>query len=128
MAVLRNHVRSDIGRFPSFSTEAEQSLKTLYAQHPTWNAQLLHDNLRVILEAASRDTCPSYPSVRRYLKAHGLVRKSPLLRGYVSNGMDAPTRQRHRYARVEVSSTTRTRRASAMKITTVGIDLAKNIF
>ena len=82
VAVLRNHLRSDVGRFPSFSPEAEQALKTLYAQHPTWNAQLLHDNLRVILSETDISACPSYPSVRRYLKAQGLVRKSPAQRGY----------------------------------------------
>jgi putative transposase len=82
VAVLRNHVRSDVGRFPSFSPEAAEALKTLYGQHPTWNAQLLHDNLRVILAEAGITTCPSYPSVRRYLKAHGLTRKSPAQRGY----------------------------------------------
>jgi hypothetical protein len=77
VAVLRNQVRGDIGRFPSFSTEAAQALSALYAQHPSWNAQLHHDNLRVTLAAAGVTACPSYPSVRRYLKAHGLVRKSP---------------------------------------------------
>jgi putative transposase len=81
VAVLRNQVRSDVGRFPSFLPEAELALKTLYAQHPTWNAQLLHDNLRVILSESGISACPSYPSVRRYLKAHGLTRKPLTQRG-----------------------------------------------
>ncbi|CAH2927859.1 MAG: Permease of the drug/metabolite transporter (DMT) superfamily, partial [uncultured Paraburkholderia sp.] len=45
---------------------------------------------------------------------------------FMLNGMDAPTQQRHRCARVEVSSTTRTGRGVTMQITTIGIDLAKN--
>src|SRR5690348_9355653 len=43
----------------------------------------------------------------------------------VTNGMDAPTHKGHQCARVEVSSTTRIGRASAMQITTVGIDLGR---
>ncbi|MGB5104109.1 MAG: IS481 family transposase [Steroidobacteraceae bacterium] len=73
---LRNQVRRDIGRFPSLSAEAVQALTTQYREHPGWTAQLHHDNLRVTLAAAGAK-CPSYPSVRRYLKAHGLVRKRP---------------------------------------------------
>ena len=69
---LRNQVRRDIGRFPSVSPEAVQALSTQYREHPGWSAQLHHDNLRVTLAGAR---CPSYPSVRRYLKAHGLSRR-----------------------------------------------------
>lgn len=71
---LRNQVRRDIGRFPSLSAAAAQVLTTQYREHPGWTAQLLHDNLRVTLAAAGT-TCPSYPSVRRYLKAQGLLRR-----------------------------------------------------
>jgi transposase InsO family protein len=71
---LRNQVRRDIGRFPSLSAEAVKALTTQYHAHPAWTAQLQYDNLRVTLAAASLK-CPSYPSIRRYLKAHGLVRR-----------------------------------------------------
>jgi putative transposase len=77
MAVLRNQVRRDIGRFPSVSAEAATALTAQHAAHPGWTAQLHHDNLRVTLAAAGVQGCPSYPSVRRYLKAQGLLRKSP---------------------------------------------------
>ena len=73
---LRNQVRRDIGRFPSLSPEAVTALTTQYGNHPGWTAQLHHDNLRVTLAAAGL-VCPSYPSVRRYLKAQGLVRRRP---------------------------------------------------
>jgi hypothetical protein len=66
---LRNQVRRDIGRFPSLSAEAVQALTTPYREHPGWSAQLHHDNVRVTLAAGAK--CPSYPSVRRYLKARG---------------------------------------------------------
>jgi len=80
---LRNQVRADIGRFPSLSAEAVQVLTGLYRDHPGWTAQLLRDNLRVTL-AVTGTKCPSYPSVRRYLKAQGLLRQRPLRR--VSEG------------------------------------------
>ncbi len=73
---LRNQVRGDIGRFPSLSAEAVQALTSQYTSHPGWTAQLHHDNLRVTL-AATDAKCPSYPSVRRYLKAQGLLRQRP---------------------------------------------------
>ena len=73
---LRNQVRRDIGRFPSLSAEAVAALSAQYRAHPGWTAQLHHDNLRVTLSAAHLK-CPSYPSVRRYLKAEGLLRRRP---------------------------------------------------
>jgi transposase InsO family protein len=73
---LRNQVRRDIGRFPSLSAEAVAALSAQYRAHPGWTAQLHHDNLRVTLSAAHLK-CPSYPSIRRYLKAEGLLRRRP---------------------------------------------------
>ena len=76
VAVLRNQVRRDIGSFPSVCPEAAEALRTLYDQHSSWTATLLRDNLQVVLGTADPPVpCPSYPSVRRYLKAHGLIRK-----------------------------------------------------
>src|SRR5450759_2581572 len=75
---LRNQVRRDIGRFPSLSANAVQALSAQYGEHPGWTAKLHADNLRVTLATAADDApCPSYASVRRYLKAQGLVRKRP---------------------------------------------------
>ena len=73
---LRNQVRRDIGRFPSLSAEAIAALSAQYRDHPGWTAQLHHDNLKVMLAAAGIK-CPSYPSVRLYLKAEGLPRRRP---------------------------------------------------
>ena len=76
MEVLRNQVRRDIGSFPSICPQAAEALRALYGEHSSWTATLLHDNLRVVLAGADRPVpCPSYPSVRRYLKANGLTRK-----------------------------------------------------
>jgi hypothetical protein len=70
MTVLRNQLRSDIGSFSSICPQAAGALRDQYNHHPGWTAQLHHDNLRVVLAATSPPVaCPSYPSVRRYLKA-----------------------------------------------------------
>lgn len=42
--------------------------------------------------------------------------------------MDAPTRRWHRSATVDVSATIRSEGASTIEITTIGLDLAKNVF
>jgi putative transposase len=78
IAALRNQVRRDIGRFPSLSAQAVQALTAQYHVHPSWAAKLHADNLRVTLANSAGDaSCPSYASVRRYLKAQGLRRQRP---------------------------------------------------
>lgn len=78
---LRNQVRHDIGRFPSICNLAAQALAEQYRQHPGWTAQLHADNLRVTLATMGGDAKgPSYPSVRRYLKASGMRRQRPARR------------------------------------------------
>jgi len=74
VAALRNRLRGDIGRFPSLTPAAITLLTTQYREHPNWSAQLHFDNLRVALDSAS--PLPSYPTVRRYLKAQGMFRQA----------------------------------------------------
>ena len=74
VAALRNRLRGDIGRFPSLTPAAITLLRTQYREHPSWSAQLHFDNLRVALGSAS--PLPSYPTVRRYLKAQGMFRQA----------------------------------------------------
>jgi len=74
VAALRNRLRGDIGRFPSLTPAAITLLTTQYREHPNWSAQLHFDNLRVALDSAS--PLPSYPTVRRYLKAQGMYRQA----------------------------------------------------
>jgi transposase InsO family protein len=94
MEVLRNQVRNDIGSFPSVCAQAAEALRALYDQHSSWTAKLLHDNLQVVLAGVDPPVPrPSYPSVRRYLKAHGLTRKRPERRGVdqILNASTPPT-------------------------------------
>lgn len=75
VAVLRNRVRANRGAFPSLLPEARAALQAQYREHPGWTAQLHHDNLAATL-AGTATPVPSYASVRRYLKAQGMVRRA----------------------------------------------------
>lgn len=71
VARLRDRRRGDQGSFPSLSAAVAEALRTQYAQHPGWSVQLHVDNLRAALGAAA---LPSYPTIRRFMHAHGLRR------------------------------------------------------
>ena len=74
VAALKNRLRGNIGRFLSLTPAAIDGLTTQYRKHPSWTAQLHFDNLRVAL--GSDSPLPSYPTVRRFLKAQGMFRQA----------------------------------------------------
>ncbi len=49
VAILRNRVRADSGRFPSLMPPVIATLTLQYLEHPGWSVQLHYDNLRVAL-------------------------------------------------------------------------------
>jgi transposase InsO family protein len=67
VAALKNRLRGDIGRIAILTTQ--------YREHPGWTAQLHLDNLRAALVGAD-STLPSYPTVRRFLRAQGMFRQA----------------------------------------------------
>jgi putative transposase len=75
VAALKDRRRGDIGRFPSLTPLAIETLSAQYRGHPGWTMQLQFDNLRVVLKAAG-SPLPSYPTVRRFLKARGMWRQA----------------------------------------------------
>lgn len=74
---LRRQRRDDAGRARVFSPAVVAQVHALYQANPQWSVQLLYDNL-----CACRDLeptigkLPSYSSLKRYVRANGLVRKS----------------------------------------------------
>ena len=98
VAALKDRVRGDSGRFPSMTPPLIDMLTTQYREHPGWTAQLHFDNLRSAL-AGGESPLPSYPTIRRYLKAHGMFRQPRPKRA--SAGALAA---RDRLARLEVRS------------------------
>ncbi|HYD47570.1 MAG TPA: IS481 family transposase, partial [Terriglobales bacterium] len=73
---LRERSRGTAGRTKVLSPVAIAVLKSMYHANTNWTAQLLADNLRVVLAEKEPDrVAPSYPTVRRYLKRNGLRRR-----------------------------------------------------
>ena len=77
VAALTDRLRAHVGCFPSLSAQAEGALVMQYREHPGWTIQLHFDNLRVALVGAdgTKLALPSYPTVRRFFKARGMVRQ-----------------------------------------------------
>ena len=73
---LKRKLRSDHGEHPSLNGPLAQALAQQHRQHPNWSYQLHADNLAVL---AAQDPqlgpMPSYPSIRRYMKSHGLIKR-----------------------------------------------------
>jgi transposase InsO family protein len=93
VGVLRRRVRIDCGKI--FLPEGiAQHLVTQYESHSDWTYQLHYDNLVSLVEVnASLGKLPSYGTVRRYMKARGLLRKP---RRRSSKGRDeAAVSERH---------------------------------
>lgn len=74
---LRDRRRGDRGTFHSLAPAVIAALRAQYAAHPGWTVQLHFDNLKVAVQGS---TLPSYPTLRRYLLAHGMHRQARLVR------------------------------------------------
>lgn len=75
VGVLRRAVRKDCGQVSLAASLAER-LSVQHREHKHWSYQLHYDNLAALVKAdASLGPLPSYSTVRRYMKAHGLLRK-----------------------------------------------------
>jgi putative transposase len=78
VTVLRRRVRKDCGKVSLAATLADQ-LRLQYRDHPDWTYQLHYDNLAALVKTnPTLGPLRSYPTVRRYMKAHGWVRKPRL--------------------------------------------------
>lgn len=76
VGVLRRRVRSDAGQARGVSLELAQVIRTQYREHPSWSYQLHADNLRILVEQRPElGPLPSYSTVRRWMKAQGLLKK-----------------------------------------------------
>lgn len=79
IVALRPKVRADSGRSRVLSDTIKTLIRTQYRQHPAWSYQLHYDNLQARVEQDPElGSVPSYPTVRRYMKAHGLIRHKRL--------------------------------------------------
>jgi len=75
VAALQRKVRKDAGLFHAISPLIAEVLRDQYRDHPSWTYQLHSDNLAAELRKQGLDAAPSYPTVRRYMKAQGWYRR-----------------------------------------------------
>lgn len=73
VAILRQRVRADIGQFPSLTPAIIEALVAQYRAHSGWSVQLHYDNLRIALAGTA---LPSYPTIRRFFRARGMLRQA----------------------------------------------------
>jgi putative transposase len=76
VGVLRRAVRRDCGKV-TLATALAELLQKQYHDYPHWSYQLHYDNLAARVKAdPALGPLRSYVTVRRYMQAHGMVRKS----------------------------------------------------
>ena len=76
VGALTRRVREDRGTHPSFNDPLAQALRRQYEAHPSWSYRLHADNLAAsVAEHPEWGPMPSYDSVVRYLKAHGMLKR-----------------------------------------------------
>jgi putative transposase len=78
VGALRRTVRKDCGKI-SLATALAERLILQYGDHPDWSCQLHYDNLAALVKAdPTLGPLRSYSTVKRYMRAHGLVKKPRL--------------------------------------------------
>lgn len=94
VGVLRRVVRKDCGKVSLAAALAERIFPQ-YRDHKHWSYQLHYDNLAALVKAdALLGPLRSYSTVRRYMKAHGLVRQPrPRPKGRPGEAPAAESRQ-----------------------------------
>jgi putative transposase len=79
VGALQKRARKDLGQQSSLTQEHKQQLRAQYAAHRSWSYQLHFDNLQALAKADPKlSAVPSYPTVRRYMKAAGLFKRQRL--------------------------------------------------
>ena len=76
VAVLRRKRRADAGQQIAIGDAVRLALLAQYAAHKSWSVQLHYDNIVALAESRPElRPVPSYPTLRRFMKANGLNRR-----------------------------------------------------
>jgi putative transposase len=99
VGALRRALRKDCGKV-SLAAAVAQRLVLQYGQYPHWSYQLHYDNLAALVKAdPTLGPLRSYSTVKRYMQAHGLVRKPRLRPSERPGELRAETRRQTREIR-----------------------------
>ena len=76
VGALERKIRSDHGEHRVLNAKLREALTARYREHPSWSYQLHADNIAALVESDPRlGPQPSYSSVLRFMKAHGLLKR-----------------------------------------------------
>jgi transposase InsO family protein len=76
VGALRRRIRADSGTHRSIGAAFRDALCGQYNRHKNWSYCLHADNLAVLVEEHPEwGSMPSYDSIARYMKAHGLLKR-----------------------------------------------------
>jgi len=90
VGALRQKPRHDAGLTRQFTSELKQRLRQQYEHHKSWSIQLHADNLNVLVrQEPLLGPMPSYPTIRRFMKANGLHKQKRLRQQKQTAGMIA---------------------------------------
>lgn len=93
VGVLRRKVRKDAGSQAAMGQAARQAVLAQYAAHKNWSVQLHHDNLGALAEKKPElAPLPSYSTLRRFLKAHGLDKRRQVTSRWTAGAARAEAR------------------------------------
>ena len=109
VGVLRRKLREDSGRSLVITDAVAAAVRRQYKAHPRWSYQLHLDNVAVrIKQDPDLGTLPSYPTLRRFMAAQGLLRQRrrrgrPEREGEIRAREDAAGREVRSYENAYVS-------------------------
>ena len=100
LSALRPKRRNDAGHQRQFGPELKQALQQQHHAHPGWSYQLHRDNLGAIVrQRPELGPLPSYSTVHRYMKAHGLHKRRRVARRNTAGALAAEQRLQRREVR-----------------------------
>jgi transposase InsO family protein len=100
IGALARKVRADSGTVRAMSQKLRDALTRQYDEHPGWTYILHYANLQILVEReASLGRLPSYRTMRRYMKATGMRRRTRKGRAGSPGARKAEWRFQHREVR-----------------------------
>lgn len=91
---LSRQPRKDAGTFKAISPPVASALRRQYDDHGDWSYLLHHDNLEALCrQQPELGEAPSYTTLRRYMRAHGMFRKKRRRRHHQTEGELRATRR-----------------------------------
>lgn len=101
VGVLRRKIRINAGQQHTVTEPVRRAVLAQYAAHKSWSVQLHHDNLVALAEKQPElKPVPSYPTLRRFMRAMGLDKRRRL----TSRTTDGAVRAEARLADREIRS------------------------